>query len=261
MDKKSGVVRKQIRELEEKIKAFRTSEEFLDFMKAMSRFHNYSFHNQLLIISQKPDATKVAGFGTWKNLGRYVRRGEKGIVIYVPIPSVREKDDGEEEEIIWFKTGYVFDVSQTCGKPLPEISLTVENRGDAFYNSCLQLAQKHTIKVDVVSGLRHYGISTGGEILLQADANKTALATTLIHELAHELLHKKNREQRLDRETKELEAETVAYLVCSYFGIDVPSHKYLATWQKKHKIMEALRRISHCSHFLIEQLQMSEIVV
>ena len=254
MDKKSGFVRQKIRELEAKIKTFRTSQEFLDFVRAMSRFHKYSFHNQLLILSQKPSATRVAGFGTWKNLGRYVRRGEKGIVIYVPISYVRENDDGEEEEGIWFKTGYVFDVSQTFGKPLPEISLTVENQGDAFYDSCLQLAQKHGITVDVVNGLKHYGVSRGGAVLLREDANKTAMATTLMHEIAHELLHQKNRENKLNRETKELEAETVAYLVCTHFGIDVPSHKYLATWQKNHQIMESLKRISECSQEIIEEL-------
>jgi antirestriction protein ArdC len=271
MNRKSkvGLVRQQIQALEAKITAFRTSQEFLDFLKTMCRFHRYSFHNQMMILAQKPDATRIAGFRTWKKLGRYVKRGEKGIMIFVPIICHREdsqdKDDEEsqeqpEEEVTYFKTGYVFDISQTEGKPLPQISLAVEDQGAALYDSCLKLADKHGITVDVVSGLKHYGVSKGGAVLLREAANKTAMAATLIHELAHERLHQKKREQTLDKETKELEAETVAYLVCSHFGIDVPSHKYLATWQKKHQIMESLQRISQCSHEMIEELQLSETV-
>jgi antirestriction protein ArdC len=216
--------------LEAKIKALKTSQEFLDFLRAMSRFHHYSFHNQLMILSQKPNATRVAGFRTWKKLQRYVKRGEKGILIFVPIKPRQENGDGEEEEVIFFKTATVFDLSQTEGKPLPEISLAVEDKGATFYHSCQQLAQHYNIKVDVSPDFKAYGVSKGGKVVLKGEANKTAMAVTLIHEIAHELLHQKS-EKNLDKETKELEAETVAYLVCSHFGINVPSHKYLATWQ------------------------------
>jgi len=250
---KKSFVRQKIKELEEKIKAFKTSQEFLNFVKAMSRFHKYSFNNQLMILSQKRDATRVAGFRTWKKLGRYVKRGEKGIVIFVPI-IWHENEDGEEEKVIRFKTGYVFDISQTGGKALPEMSLIVKDEGDALYNSCLELAQKRGIRVDVVCDLKPYGVSKGGEVLLRADENKTSMATTLIHEIAHELLHQKDEERELDRETKELEAETVAYIVCSHFGIEAPSHKYLAAWQKNHQIIDSLKRISECTHEIIEEL-------
>jgi hypothetical protein len=147
----------------------------------------------------------------------------------------------------------VFDLSQTEGEPLPDISLAVENKGDGLYQSCRKLAQQYRITVDVTADFKVYGFSKGGEIVLRDDTNKTAMAATLIHEIAHELLHQRG-EQTLDRETKELEAETIAYIVCSHFGIEVPSHKYLATWQKNHQIMASLQRISECSHLLLEQL-------
>ena len=93
-------------------------------------------------------------------------------------------------------------------------------------------------------------------MLLREDTNKTSMATTLIHEIAHELLNQKDDEEhKLDRKTKELEAETVAYIVCSHFSIKPPSHKYLATWQKKHDIMDFLKRISSCSQKIIAELE------
>lgn len=258
MDKKNGFAEQKIKELEEKIKSFKTTNEFLDFIQAMSRFHNYSFHNQMLILCQKPDAAKVAGFMTWKKLGRHVKRGEKGIVILVPIIHRKEAEnsDGKETEMVrWFRTGHVFDISQTEGDPLPEISLDVENRDDSFYNVCLELAAQHRISVKTVDDLKHYGVSRNGEVLLREDDNKTNMATTCIHELAHENLHWDEEGKKLGRETKELEAETVAYIVCSRFGIESPSHKYLASWQRNHSIMESLRRISECSQKIILELE------
>ena len=248
-------MKQKIKLLEKKIKAFKTSQDFCYFVKAMSRFYKYSFHNQMLILSQKPNAKRVAGFRTWKKLGRYVKRGEKGIAIFVPITNLHENEEGAEEEVIWFGTAYVFDISQTEGKPLPEISLEVEDKGDAFYHSCQKLAQKYGIKVDVRSDFKSYGVSRGGEIVLKEDVNATTMAATLIHEIAHELLHQKDKERKLDRECEEIEAETVAYIVCSHFGIVVPSHKYLATWQNNHQIMDSLKRISESSQDMISKLE------
>lgn len=265
MNTKLKLTKQKIKELEQKIKEFKTSKEFFEFVKTMSKFHNYSFYNQVMIFLQKPDATKVAGFVTWKKLVRYVKRGESGIAIWVPIIYAcknQDKDDDEleedeneeenKEQLVGFKTGYVFDISQTEGKSLPDISLDVKNEGDNFYNTCLKLAEKYSIEVNEVAKLRCFGLSKGGEIILKSEKNKTKMATTLIHEIAHEIVHKK---KKSDRETMELEAETIAYIVCSHFGIQVPSYKYLAAWQKKRKIMDSLKRISHYSHLLIEDLE------
>jgi len=107
----------------------------------------------------------------------------------------------------------------------------------------------------VTSDFKFYGVSKGGKIVLRDDDNKTTMATTLIHEIVHEKLHQRQSEQELDRETKELEAETVAYIVCSHFGMEIPSHKYLATLQKNHEIMDSLKRISECSQEIIAELE------
>lgn len=254
MKDKVSFAKKKIEQLQQKIKSFKTSREFLEFVRAMSRFHTYSFRNQMLILSQKPKATRVAGFRTWRKMGRYVKRGEKGIMILVPIAGVKENEDGEAEEFHWFKSAHVFDISQTNGESLPEISLDVTDNGEGFYHACFALATRHGIAVNIVENLTAYGASRGGEVLLRADVNKTAMAATLVHEIAHEWLHQ-NSEESLDKECKELEAETVAYMVCVHFGIDVPSHKYLATWQKNHQIMDSLKRISQCSHQMIEELE------
>ena len=259
MDKdRSGFVEKKIKELEGRIRSFKTTSEFLDFITAMSRFHNYSFHNQALILCQRPQATKVAGFVTWKNLGRHVKKGEKGIVILVPIIHRKEsKEMGEKEsEIVRrFKTGHVFDISQTEGVSLPEIRLDVDDMGDSFYNACLELARLEGVTVKVVDDMRAYGLSQNGQVLLREEDNKTSMASTFLHELAHERLHWDDDGRRLDRESKELEAEAVAYLVCSRFGIELPSYKYLASWQRNHSIMESLRRISECSQKIIQRLE------
>ena len=259
MDNKISLMKQKIKDLEEKITSFKTSQEFLDFVAAMSRFHTYSFNNQLLILSQRPDAAKVAGFVTWKKMGRYVKKGEKGIMILVPIKGVRKKDeevdDSDTKEFTYFRTGHVFDISQTEGEPIPDIDLSVEDKGEAFYNSCLSLVTKHDIEVDISPDLTVFGVSKGGKIGLKEKDNKTEMATTMVHEIAHEWLHQDDEKHNLDRETKELEAETAAYIVCSHFGIDVPSHKYLATWQKNHEIMDSLKRISECSNRIIGELE------
>jgi antirestriction protein ArdC len=249
------LVRDKIKELEEKIKTFKTSDEFLNFMKVMSRFHDYSFHNQILIMFQKNDATRVAGFRTWQKLGRHVKRGEKGIAILVPIPVMKDNDDGEEELKVFFKTGHVFDISQTDGKPVPEISFEVNNSKESLYFVCLEIAEKHNIKVEIVDDLKPYGTSMGGKVLLRKNDNLTSMAIVMLHELAHELMHHNEESKSLDKETKEFEAETVAYIVSSHFGIEPPSYKYLAAWQQKHQIIDSLKRISECSGRLIEEIE------
>ena len=259
-------IAEKVRELEEKVKSFKSTGEFISFVKAMAMFHKYSFYNQVLIMSQKPDAIKVAGFHTWKRLGRFVKKGEKGIMIYVPITvkkdDVRKRDTNEDEletddealkeKSLFFKIGYVFDVSQTTGKPVPEISLDMEMGGESFYERCLELASKYNVKVEISDTLRVFGLSKGGHVVIKRDDNMASMASTLLHELAHEELHR-NRD-KTDREIEELEAETVAYVVCSHFGIQVPSDKYLSTWQKNHSIAESLRRISECCHVFIGEL-------
>ena len=249
-------IEQKVSELEDKIDSFRSSNEFLRFALTMSMFHKYSYHNQIMILSQKPDATMVASFHTWKNLGRFVKRGERGIIIYVPVTAINENEDGEKiEKLLSFKFGSVFDVLQTVGKPLPEITKSIADDHASFYYNCLRLAEKLSVSVEVRDKLSYDGESLGNTVLLRNNSNITMMGAVLLHELAHEYLHKPEDRKTLDMEVIEIEAETVAYIVCSHFGIKTPSDKYLATWQSNHQIVESLKRISECCHKFIGELE------
>ena len=237
------------------------SASFLAYLNSLARFHNYSYMNQILIWYQKPKATRVAGFKTWQNkFGRTVKKGEKGIAILAPIKAqpkkaeridfdsseaqtmaVNEDEDKAYRPSLYFRVVYVFDVSQTEGKELPE----EPNWHDTEKNNELEslivsFAKGKGIKVEYVDDLGGAdGCSTGGKIQLLHDAG----TRTLIHELAHELLHKK--EQNLSRQQKEIEADAVAYAVGQHFNINSDaSPNYLALWKATGKeIRECLYRI------------------
>ena len=247
----------KIQGLQERIQQFKSSDEFLGFLKTMSRFHRYSFSNQLLILAQKPNATHVAGFRAWKQLGRYVRKGERGISIMVPLKNLKRDEVTDEEQaiVVGYSVGYVFDISQTDGEPLPNIDLSMENHGREFMTQCMMLAKKMGVTVMMRESMRADGLSTGGKVILRRDDNPSYMAATLLHELAHEKLHHGPEEELLSREQRELEAETVAYLVCDRFGIGIPAHKYLATWHQSADIMDSLRRIADCTPELIDGLE------
>ena len=182
------------------------------YLAAMGKFHRYSLNNMLMIVSQRPDATEVAGFGTWKKLGRWVKKGEKGISILVPV-RYRRKDqpalvDEPEETVLGYMGGFVFDISQTEGDDLPAFA-TVE--GDVgFYADNLRLfGLDHGIKIEYVSSLNGAkGVSKGQHIQILDSLPAAEELAVIVHELAHERLHRADR--RPDIQTRELEAEAVA---------------------------------------------------
>jgi len=198
------------------------SEALTNYLTAMSRFHNYSFGNVLEIARQMPTATRVAGFWTWKNLGRSVKAGQKGIRILAPIVGVRRKKDKEAEKditkqneriLLGFRNAYVFDVSQTDGVDLPEMREVSGEPGEnlerlaAFVRSRgIQLAYNENI----VPAL---GMSYGGSIVLLPGQSKAEEFSTLVHETAHELLHKAERRTATTKTVRETEAEAVAFVV------------------------------------------------
>ena len=267
MDKNANPRLKQVREkvqlLTQRIESFKSSDEFLELVRAMSRFHRYSFKNRMLILAQMPAATRVAGFHTWRQVGRFVKRGEKGLLVWVPLkkgmPRKKEETPEDTEQdlvsvVVGYTTGYVFDISQTDGDPLPELDLSVKNHGWTFMAQCLMLAEKMGVKVMARDSMVADGISRGGKVILRRNDNPTYMTATLLHELAHEKLHHSPDNKQLSREQQELEAETVAYLVCSHFGIEIPAHKYLASWQREGNLMDSLKRISECSTAMIDDL-------
>ena len=191
-------------------------------LTAMSRFHQYSFHNICLIASQRPNATRVAGFQAWKSLGRFVRRGEKGIAILAPIVRRRTDAAAEDEEraIVGFRAAYVFDVAQTDGEPLPEINQANGDPG-ALLTQLRDAIQAAGIRLEYVADLDGaLGASSGGTIQVVQGLVPVTEFIVLAHEHAHELLHHAD-DRPQSRDTRELEAEAVAFVVGQTLGLDV----------------------------------------
>ena len=202
------------------------SESLTAYLAAMGRFHQYSFGNVMLICSQKPDATHVAGFNTWKKFNRFVRKGEHGIVIIAPM-LIKPKDDGaatsadgEDRNILRFKAVYVFDVTQTDGEPLPEFA-RVGGNPNGHTERLKSFVEQQSVKLEYADDLgAARGVSTGGTIKLLTDLPPAEEFSTLVHELAHEMLHRRDGEKRPSKTVRETEAEAVAFVVSQAIGLD-----------------------------------------
>jgi hypothetical protein len=198
------------------------SDQLTALLKTMARFHKYSWHNVCLIASQCPTATRVAGFQTWRTMGRLVRKGEKGIAIMAPIVGRREAEsDGDNARaIVGFRAAYVFDVAQTDGEPLPTVSIASGDPGlrNVTLRSAIA-AQGITLEdVDDLGGA--LGLSAGGRIQIVKGLQPAEEFVVLVHEWAHELLHRAEDRPR-SCDVRELEAESVAFVVGEAIGLQV----------------------------------------
>ena len=227
--------------LTEGIKRLTDSNAWKDWLTMQSRFHHYSFGNVLLIASQCPDATRVAGFNTWRQLGRFVRKGEKAIWILAPIKrKVGSSDDtpvepGENVRVVTgFRPAAIFDLSQTDGEDLPEIAdrLHGDDPGQA-YDRLVAVAHSlgFTVEEDYLdNGINGYCKPSERSICIEVRNDPAQQVKTLAHEIAHAMLHGDG--FIASREAAELEAESVAFIVCS--GVDIASDSYsfgyVATW-------------------------------
>lgn len=235
------------------------SESLTEYLDAMSRFHAYSFGNCLLIAKQRPTATLVAGFHAWKKRGCSVKKGERGICILAPM--TRRADDGEEDEtkkVFGYRAVHVFDVSQTEGEELPDISRIGGDPGDALarlYTATTRLGIEVLVE-DCLDGTD--GVSMGGKIALLRGLSPAAAFCTLAHELAHELLHRGEDRKTLSKTVKELEAESVAYVVSRSVGLEnalAQSSDYIQCHGGDKELLEAsLRRIQKTAAEIIERL-------
>ena len=269
-------IEKQLKEilerLEQGVKEIFTSERYTEYLNTMSKFHNYSFNNTLLITMQKPEATLVAGYQAWqKKFNRHVKRGEKGIQIIAPAP-IREKqeiekidpvtkepvigDDGQPEtEIVEmviprFRVTTVFDVSQTEGEPIAELEVPELTGSVQFYDTFMKALQNISpvpIRMMEIEGeAKGYYHQTEKYIAIQENMSNLQTMKTGVHEVSHALLHDRevmDAEGVLkDRTTKEVEAESIAYIVCNHFGLDTSEYSftYIASWCES-KDMKALR--------------------
>ena len=256
--------------LEQGVKDIFTSEMYTTYLRTMAKFHNYSFNNTLLIAMQRPDATLVAGFNAWKNkFNRYVKKGEKGIQIIAPAPikevEEREKIDkdtglavlnenGEPEMerveyvVPRFRVTTVFDVSQTDGKPIPSLEvneLTASVKDYALLTAAIEQVSPVPMRFDEIEGdAKGYYSDADKEICIQVGMGESQTIKTMIHEVAHAMLHnsdfmKQNGEEK-DRLTKETEAESIAFTVCSALGIDTSDYSfpYVASWASGKEMKE-----------------------
>ena len=259
--------------LEQGITELFDSERYKEYLRVMSKFHNYSFNNTLLIAMQKPDASLIAGFSAWKNnFGRNVMKGQKGIKILAPSPFKIKKElekidpqtgkafigkDGkpvtEEKEITIpaFKVVSVFDVSQTEGKEIPDIAVNmltgdVEHYKDVF--AALEKTSPVPVGFEKIEGGAHgYYHLEDKRIALDEGMSELQTLKTLIHEIAHAKLHDidlnaplENLENRPDRRTREVQAESIAYTVCQHYGLDTSDYSfgYLAGWSAGRDLAE-----------------------
>ena len=250
-----------------------SSETYKTYLNTMSKFHNYSLNNTLLIAMQKPDAQLVAGFNAWKkNFGRHVKKGEKGIRILQPAPyKVRyeqEKKDPDTGKVITgmdgnpvketveiekpgFRVASVFDISQTEGKELPTLGveeLTGEVRQyDRFMEALAKTCPVAIKYEDIQGGAKGYYNLSEDYIALQKDMGQMQTVKTLIHEMSHQRLHSieavKQTGEKKNSRTREVEAESVAYAVCQHYGIDTSEYSfgYIAGWAGSME-MDAVKR-------------------
>jgi hypothetical protein len=224
------------------------SDVLTQYLGAMARFHTYSFGNIMLIARQKPDATNVAGIRTWNSLGRFVKRGEKGILILAPMVGYRRSRQREiateietenaaderkpEAQLVGFRAVYVFDVTQTEGKEMPTLT---EMQGDvAGYRERLsQFVQAQGVELKYSERIAPAkGLSHGGKITLLTGMQPAEEFSTLVHEIAHEMLHRGDRRTLTTKQVRETEAEAVAFVVSRAIGLETgtSSADYIQLW-------------------------------
>ena len=257
--------------LEAGLKELFESEKYKSYLSTMSKFHNYSFNNTLLIAMQKPEATLVAGYQAWqKNFERHVNKGEKAIRILAPAPyKIKEERDKldpvtgemmfdengmpqkEETEVTIpaFRAVSVFDVSQTDGKPIPELEVnellsTVEGYED-FVQALMNISPVPIAFEDIPGDSKGYFSTAEKRIAVQENMSESQTLKTMVHEVVHSMLHDKEVNQSMDipvkdRNTKEVEAESVAFTVCQHFGIDTSDYSfgYIAGWSSGRNMKE-----------------------
>ncbi|HEP5734579.1 TPA: toprim domain-containing protein [Streptococcus pyogenes] len=239
------------RHLKEGIKEFLDSDKYKDYLTKMSQLNNYSNRNLRLILAQNPEARQVASFKQWKeNFGRHVKKGEKALRIFKPMTKIKKDENnqpildknGKPETVTFFGLVPVFDVSQTEGKEMPKAAEVKEQLTDLdyanLYRALMTIAKENDVSVrfEEMENNKHgyYSVPENQIVLRSNEMNKAQIIKTFLHEMAHAELHHADNPQKenLTRSTAELQAESVAYVVSSYYGIDTSeySFNYLSGW-------------------------------
>jgi hypothetical protein len=279
-DKLTDRITSYIEELANETDEAAASEEIRRYLEFFAKFHQYSFHNKILIYIQKPDATRVASFRQWKKAHRSVNRGEQGISIFVPVfrkgenPLYNKNIDPDKAKPVKFTVGKVFDISQTSATS-PEGEVPEEPQwwgsdepsdvADKLYDLIVEVAKSDGIDVtnDVSKG-REKGYSAGGHINITSDVAGVAKAATIAHEYAHELMHWDGKSKfyvgdgiARQRAVAELQAESVSYVVMRHFDLPCEhSTTYVALWKAtKDTIHKNIKYISNVAHYIITKVE------
>jgi len=239
------------------------------YLNAMSRFHSYSFGNVLEIARQRPGATRVAGMYAWNQLGRRVKKGEKGIRILAPIIGIKRKRDEDAEKditkqntrvLVGFRNAYVFDVEQTDGPDLPAMREVYGDVG-AIHDRLLSFIERQGIELVFTENIAPaLGVSYGGRIAILPGQSKAETFATLLHELAHEMLHKAERRTTTTKVVRETEAEAIAFVVGKAVGLEAgtASADYIALYHGNASLlMESLEVVQQTSALILAALESS----
>ena len=243
------------------------SDKYKAYLKVASKFHNYSFNNTMLIFLQKPTATQVAGFSTWKKLKRSVIKGEKSIKIFAPIihkyksREVDENGDPIEKTFLNYRCVPVFDVAQTKGEALPQLAKVIfkdVNDYDTLLHILIQLSPVKVEFVNMDGSANGYYSEKENVIRIKQHLPQAQKIKTLIHEMSHSLLHCNGSLE--DRKTQEVQAESVAFIVCQYLNIDTSDYSfgYIASWSENKELVElkkSMNIIQKTSNQIISQIK------
>jgi antirestriction protein ArdC len=259
------------------------SEKYKEYLKFQSMFHNYSTNNIMLIFSQKPTATAVAGYKTWQKLGRQVQKGEKGIKILAPciikktkeiekidpktLKPIIDSETGkpiktlETFEFSRFKKISVFDISQTEGKEVPSLITEIQTNSknsDMIIKAIKKISEVPITFETIKNGAKGYFLPKGNRICISEGMSKDQTVKTMIHEYTHSILHGEG-DTNVDKATKELQAESTAFIVSNRYGIDTSEYSfgYLASWsggKDVKNLKQSFDIIQKTSHEIIEKL-------
>lgn len=272
--------------IEQGVKDVYSSENFKQYLSCLSKFHSYSLNNTLLILSQKPEATLVAGYRSWQNnFNRHVNKGEKGLTILAPVVFKEKREMNQLDEngnivldasgntlkeerevnITYFRTTTVFDISQTSGEPLPTLvhdltgsSQEVQALIQTIQTICTIPIEFKTETEDLVllTGAKGYYSPSTDKIVVNKNLEDLQIAKTLIHEYAHSILHKQTNKTHSQRE---IEAESLAFVLCNHFGIDTSEYSfgYIASYADKEfdELKSILLNIQSTAHEMIEKIE------
>lgn len=261
------LIRENVQYLIQQLEAGHT-EALTEFLSAMANFHSYSFGNVLLIARQRPTATHVAGMRTWNELGRRVKRGEKGIAILAPMigknRKKREQESEESEEsnsaVLGFRRVYVWDEAQTEGAPLPTLGETTGEVGESL-DRLREFVSARGIELEYSEDIAPaLGVSYGGRIALLPGQSKPEEFSALVHETAHEFLHKAERRTATTKTVRETEAEAIAFVVSQAIGLNAgTSASYIQLYHgNAGLLMESLEIVQRTASVILAAIQPEE---